>query len=246
MKIVVKIILLFGVLSYLVFAITSLSQHSEERVCIGSEVIIQGQVESNYITPRYIDNIIAGTNISLKGVLISNIDVRHIENAILSSPYVDSVTCYYTSGNLMCVKVVPRIPVLHAVPINGESFYMDANGNTMPTDEFLLDLSLITGHVTSEFAKENLLELAQFMNTRAPWNREIQQIHITPNQRIELVPMKGEHIIVLGSSADVEDKMKRLAAFYDATSENMVWQRYTTLDLSYAGQIVCKKKEKNK
>lgn len=245
MKIVLKIILLVGVVSYLVFAITSLSQHSEERVCTGSEVIIQGQVENNYITPRFIENIIAETKISIEGALLSNIDVRHIENTILSSPYVDSVTCYYTSGNLMCVKVVPRIPVLHAVPSAGESFYMDANGNSIPTDEFLLDLSLITGHVTSEFAKENLLELAQFMNTRAPWNREIQQIHITSDQRIELVPMKGEHIIILGSSADVEDKMKRLAAFYDATSENMAWQRYATLDLSYAGQIVCKKK-KNK
>jgi cell division protein FtsQ len=122
---------------------------------------------------------------------------------------------------------------------------MDANGNSMPTDQFLLDLSLVTGYVTTEFAKENLLELAQFMNTQAPWNREIQQIHVTSNQRIELVPMKGEHIIVLGSSADVEDKMKRLGAFYDATSENMAWQRYATLDLSYEGQIVCKKK-KNK
>jgi hypothetical protein len=42
MKVVFKIILLLGVLSYLVFAITTLSQHSEERVCVGSEVIING------------------------------------------------------------------------------------------------------------------------------------------------------------------------------------------------------------
>ena len=245
MKVVFKIILLLGVLSYLVFAITTLSQHSEERVCVGSEVIINGKVDKDYITPRFIENIIAATEIPIKGALVNNIDVRHIESSILSSPYVDSVTCYYTSGNLLCVKVVPRIPILHAVPNQGESFYMDANGNSMPTDQFLLDLSLVTGYVTTEFAKEKLLELAQFMNTQAPWNREIQQIHVTSNQRIELVPMKGEHIIVLGSSADVEDKMKRLGAFYDATSENMAWQRYATLDLSYEGQIVCKKK-KNK
>ena len=136
MKVVFKIILLLGVLSYLVFAITTLSQHSEERVCVGSEVIINGKVDKDYITPRFIENIIAATEIPIKGALVNNIDVRHIESSILSSPYVDSVTCYYTSGNLLCVKVVPRIPILHAVPNQGESFYMDANGKAPDSIEY--------------------------------------------------------------------------------------------------------------
>ena len=54
MKIVIKIILLIGVLGYLVFAITTMSQGKDERICTGTRIVIEDSTMENYIDCRFI------------------------------------------------------------------------------------------------------------------------------------------------------------------------------------------------
>ena len=194
MKIVIKIILLTGVLAYFVFAISSLSRDEDQRICSGVEILLKDSTNNDYVNTRFIKNLLEQAKTPIKGVALKNINIKNIEDHLKKSPYIDSVICYYTPDNLMCIRISTRMPVIHVMPENGESYYMDINGNTMPTNVFLLDVCLATGNISKKYAKEKLLDLATFINNRTPWDKEIQQIHVRNEKHIELITLTGDQI----------------------------------------------------
>lgn len=244
MKIVIKIILLTGVLAYFVFAISSLSRDEDQRICSGVEILLKDSTNNDYVNTRFIKDLLEQAKTPIKGVALKNINIKNIEDHLKKSPYIDSVICYYTPDNLMCIRISTRMPVIHVMPENGESYYMDINGNTMPTNVFLLDVCLATGNISKKYAKEKLLDLATFINNQAPWDKEIQQIHVRNEKHIELITLTGDHTIILGEPIDIADKMERLSVFYKEGLDKAGWNKYRTINLNYADQVVCTKRNK--
>lgn len=243
MKTVVKIILLFGVLGYLIFAVCSLSGDEDTRVCRGTKIMILDNDTSGFIDTAFVARLLKQSKKDVTGIPVKNVDAAFIEDFIRKSPYLDSVMCYYTSDNVLCIQVMPRHPILHVISNTGESYYMDINGNHMPTDLFALDLCLATGNISKKFAKDKLLHIATFLNTHEPWDREIQQICVRDTNHLELIPMTGNHTIILGEPANIEEKMNKLSIFYKEGLDKAGWNKYKTIDLNYANQVVCTKRK---
>lgn len=243
MKILIKIILLTGILGYLVFAFANLSHDEDQRECIGTEIILEDSI-ANFVNRQFVEQLIVQSKCPIQGRNIKNIDIRTIEASIQNNPYIDSVACHYTSTNLLCIRVLPRRPVLHVISDNGEKYYMDINGNDMPTDVFLQDLCLATGNISKDYAKEHLVQIADYVNTHAPWNKEIQQISVRTPKHIEIILSTGSHTVVLGEPTDIQGKLNRLQNFYEEGLNKVGWNKYSIIDLNYANQIVCTKKQK--
>ena len=243
MKILIKIILLTGILGYLVFAFANLSHDEEQRKCIGTEIILEDSI-ANFVNRQFVEQLIVQSKCPIQGRNIKDIDIRTIEASIQNNPYIDSVACHYTSTNLLCIRVLPRRPVLHVISDNGEKYYMDINGNDMPTDVFLQDLCLATGNISKDYAKEHLVQIADYVNTHAPWNKEIQQISVRTPKHIEIILSTGSHTVVLGEPTDIQGKLNRLQNFYEEGLNKVGWNKYSIIDLNYANQIVCTKKQK--
>ena len=243
MKILIKIILLTGILGYLVFAFANLSHDEDQRECIGTEIILEDSI-ANFVNRQFVELLIVQSKCPIQGRNIKDIDIRTIEASIQNNPYIDSVACHYTSTNLLCIRVLPRRPVLHVISDNGEKYYMDINGNDMPTDVFLQDLCLATGNISKDYAKEHLVQIADYVNTHAPWNKEIQQISVRTPKHIEIILSTGSHTVVLGEPTDIQGKLNRLQNFYEEGLNKVGWNKYSIIDLNYANQIVCTKKQK--
>ncbi len=243
MKTILKLLLLLGVVVYLVFAIVEMSRDDEERVCQGTRINIEQSEGQAFLDSQFVERLLAQANVETQGHLVRDIDVDRVELVLRSCPYVDSVLCYYTPEDMMCIRVIPRQPILHVMAEGGEAYYMDANGNAMPTTDFPLDLCLATGNITQDYAKEHLLELAQFFNGNERWRKDIQQIYVRDSSHIELVPTVQGHIIVLGEPTDIEGKMQRLATFYEECLNKAGWNKYSIINLNYADQVVCTKKK---
>ena len=244
MKIVIKIMLLTGVLAYIIFAISTLSRDEDKRICSGVEILLQDSTNTDYVNTRFILGLLEQTKIPIKGVALKDIDIKNIEKHISKSPYVDSVICYYTPDNLMCIRINTRKPIIHVMPDKGESFYMDINGNDMPTNVFLLDVCLATGNISKQYAKEKLLDIATYINNHSPWDKDIQQIYVKNEKHVELIPLSGDHTIILGEPKDIAGKMERLSTFYKEGLDKAGWNKYSIIDLNYSDQIVCTKKNK--
>ena len=217
MKIFIKIILLTGILGYLIFAFCRLSLDEDRRICHGLEIIIEDST-SNFVDREFVESIILQTKCPINDCSIKDIDVQTIEDSIRNCPYIDSVLCHYTSTNILCIRVIPRKPVLHIMSSSGENYYMDINGNDMP--------------------------IADYINNTPPWNKEIQQIYVKDPKHIEFIPSTGNHTVIIGEPIDIEDKLNRLQNFYQQGLNKTGWNKYSTINLNYANQIVCTKKNK--
>ncbi|MDE5560887.1 MAG: cell division protein FtsQ/DivIB [Bacteroidaceae bacterium] len=243
MKTAIKLFMLLAVVGYLIFAVSTMSREEDKRICTGTEIIIGNEVDGDFVDTTFVKGLLTKANTPILDQTIRNIDIGAIRRTILESPYIDSVICYFTPENTMCLRIFPRKPVLHVIPTSGGNFYMDAKGNAMPTNLFLQDLCLVTGNVSTKYARENLLDMAIYINTHEPWNREIQQIHVADNGRMELVTQTGDHTIILGDATNIEDKLRRLAIFCEEGLNKAGWNKYDIIDLSYAGQVVCTRKK---
>lgn len=244
MKIVIKIVLLVGVIGYLIFGICSLSRDEEKRICSGVEILINDSIYPNFVDVQFIEELLTLTKKPVKDIPLKQIDIKYIEHFIQTNPYIDSAICYYTPENIMCISVFPHKPILHVVSDSGENYYMDKNGNEMPSDRFHLDLCLATGKINKEYAREHLTEMASYINTHTPWNTEIQQLHVKTPKHIEMIPFTGEHVIVLGEPTNIEQKMNKLSIFYKEGLNKAGWNKYSIINLNYDNQIVCTKRNK--
>lgn len=243
MKIVIKLILLLGVLGYLIFAIFTLSGDDDSRICRSTKIIIEENTDTGFVDTTFIEQLLKQTKKPTTGIPLRSIEINYIQEFIRKCPYLDSVICYYTPNNVMCIRVIPRKPVLHVISDNGDSYYMDVHGNDMPTNIFALNLCLATGNISKEFAKENLINIAVFLNSHKPWGKEIQQIHVKNPHHLELIPMTGDHVIILGEPTDIESKMNKLSTFYREGLDKTGWNKYKTIDLNYANQVVCTRRK---
>jgi cell division protein FtsQ len=195
----------------------------------------------------YVQSVLKKEKIVLEGEKLGNINLEEIENCLEDNPYIDSAECYHSDRGTLCINVTPQKPILMVMAENGEQYYLDKEGATMPLDKFNLQLCVATGNITPQFAKQHLLPLAHYIYGNPFWSEQIEQIHVFSQDNITLYPRVGNHTIVLGDSRNFEDKLNRMLLFYEKGLPQVGWNRYESINLAYKGQIVCKKRNnKNK
>ena len=74
------------------------------------------------------------------------------------------------------------------------------------------------------------------------WKAQVEQIDVTEDGEIRLVPRVGDHLLILGSADDVERKLERLMNFYEKGLDNIGWNKYRSISVAYDNQVVCKKR----
>ena len=246
MKVALKIILLLLVAGYLIFAIVEFSQRTEERVCEAVDIQITDSLEGGFVTTDYIHNILTKNKVFAEGKKLSSIDIQGLEKVLQKDPYIDSARCYCSAASHLCIHIIPQRPILHVIQNNGDNYYLDGSGATMPVDNVNIDLCVATGNITKDYARKKLIELAKFIYENKFWDKQIEQIHVTENQEIELYPRVGEHVIVLGTPENFQKKLENLMIFYKNGLSKTGWNKYSIINLSYNGQVVCTKKNNSK
>ncbi len=75
------------------------------------------------------------------------------------------------------------------------------------------------------------------------WRAEIVQITARSSasgaMEVELTPRSGNHTILFGRLEAFDEKFDRLLRFYRGGLYRAGWDRYRTIDVRYAGQVVC-------
>lgn len=93
-----------------------------------------------------------------------------------------------------------------------------------------------------DFAK--LITFVEFVEADDFWRSEVVQIiastSVSGALEVALVPRSGSHLVFFGRIEQVERKFSKLMRFYRRGLNNLGWDRYRTIDVRYADQVVCK------
>jgi cell division protein FtsQ len=231
------------VLSYLVYAKWVFSDNDSDIICNDLQIEFIDDNKTILITESDIAKIIDAKGLNPIGVRYENIYTERIEKVLLKNRIVKNVECYKTQSGIVRLEVRQRSPKF--IIAAKENFYVDTDRELFPLSmNNAIYVPVVSGRITKSFATGELFDFIDYLEKDQFWNAQIEQVFITDDLKIEMIPRVSDAVILLGTLDKYEDKLERLAIFYQKGLNVLGWNRYHSIDLQYDNQIVCKKKTK--
>lgn len=224
-------------------------------------VHVQGAEGMHFIDEKAVRDEVMGSGTPVIGAPLGAIDARSIETRLRNIPCVAEAEVYHTLESVLHVNLRQREPVVRVFNHDGSSFYIDADGYTMPTDpDYTARVLVVTGwlaepgavngvlsvydndSVQQQFRSDDIHRLAQFIRRDALWNALIDQVVVNAEGGFELIPRVGAQRILIGDGTGLEQRFEKLRLFYREGMPKADWRRYARIDLRFADQIVCTKR----
>jgi cell division protein FtsQ len=88
---------------------------------------------------------------------------------------------------------------------------------------------------------EQLFEVAMFTRGSELWGAQFVQYYVNEDGDIELIPRVGNQRIILGDTQNMKEKFDKLQLFYQKELQASDLNKYNTINLKFADQVVCTK-----
>ena len=238
-KTTAKVLALLGMAAYFILAITLFNHDSSPAVCTGLDIYVDDPFNTGFVTDSEVRDMLIREKEYPEGQALDSISLAHLEDVLHRYPYIDQAQCHYTPDGHIVMMLTPRTPVLHVLDNSGRDYYIDNCGDIMPRGYHTSNLIVLSGNVDSLTAGSLYAPLALRLNTDTFWMAQAQEIHINTKGDIELIPRVGGHIIELGDTSNLNDKLKRMRIFYREGLSRTGWKKYSRISLKYDGQVVC-------
>jgi len=233
-----------GVLVLLVAAIG----YRNSKTCKGYKIEISGPSGTLFIDKRQILDLLSAAG---AGKLINKptatFDLRRMESVLEKNVWIKDAQLFFDNNGVLRVNVTEREPIARIFTVEGNSFYIDSSGAQLPlSDKFTTKLPVFTDYPAAKVrmhGQDSLLtvqvrQLSAFIRSDSFWMAQIAQLDITPERTFELVPTIGNHIIGFGDGNNYEDKFHRLFVFYKQVLSKTGFDKYSRVDVAYAGQVI--------
>lgn len=225
-------------------------KNKDEKVCSAISIDISGVYKHLFIDENDILDILNGTG-KILGSKMADLNIRKMEFLTEKNPWVSSADIFLDNNQVLQVKIIERQPVARVFSLQGSSFYVDSGARRLPLSEKLsARVPVFTGFPSDRdklahpdsLLLADIVTLGNFIGSDSFWMAHIAQIEVTPTSTFELIPVIGDHIVVLGGIDELEKKFKNLNTFYqNAWLQNGI-NTYEKLDLQYKNQVVAIKK----
>ena len=237
-----------GCLTLLVAAV----RRQNHALCKGVRITITGSGRWMVDSAELRDILTDKQTRVLIGTPAENISTRRLEKKLGASPWVKKAELFFDSKQVLWVKVTEREPVARVFTTDGQSFYMDTSGARLPLKDYFplklpvftscpLDKKVWTGQDTL-FCRE-MGVLSAYLVSHPFWMEMTQQIAVTPEGSFELVPAIGDHVVELGDTSALDNKFNRLMVFYRDVLPKVGWNKYASIDVRFAGQVIGVRKD---
>ena len=238
---ILSVVVLAGYLVYSLAAMTD--RHEDTRLCRGVDLHITDSLHFDLIDEEMVLAVLQEHSIDPVGLPLEEIDPERIEATLLMHPLVGKVQCYKTGGDMLRINLSSKVPLVRVINNRGQDFYVDSRGEILTQRSLAVQLPVATGYIDRQFAAGELLEVVRVIDQSEFWKAQVEQINVTKDGQIELVPRVGDHLLILGTADNVEAKLDRLMNFYEKGLDNVGWNKYRSISVAYENQVVCKKRK---
>lgn len=183
-------------------------------------------------------------NVQLKNTKLSSINVKQMEQVIKESDWVEDAQVYIDNKHNLHALVTQRIPVVRIFEKSGDSYYLDRKMEALPlSTKYNYYTTVVTNvpnlrDTANAGVKAQIMAMTRFIKADTFWNAQVSQLIVRDDLTFEIVPVLGDHRIIMGDTTDMKLKFDNLFAFYTKVLNEVGWDKYQVLDLSYKGQLV--------
>ena len=117
-----KLLMLFGMTAYLIFALFTFITREDTKQCRSLNIVIADSAQATLITAKDIDMMLRKANLYPIGRSMKDVDLIEIQNKLQRDPFIREAICMKTPGENVNVFVVQRLPLLRIIADNGEDY----------------------------------------------------------------------------------------------------------------------------
>jgi len=236
-----------------IYALVSANKQLDKVKCNEVKVRLLPETELRFINrPIILESLAPGSGENgLKGSTIPSLNVAELEKRIASNKFVRHSEVFTDMNGVLHIDVDQKVPILRINNSTGENYYIDAEGRKIPESPiYTAHVPIASGNIyerigdtlnLTSFIGSELLKIATYVDKDAFWKAQIEQIFVTADNELVLIPKIGNHVIRFGNTSDMEVKFSKLLLFYREALSRIGWDKYRELDLRFKDQIVCKK-----
>ncbi len=244
-KIIQTLVTIVAVAGCAVAMISADRAHSRRKIK-GVQLQVKSPSGVHFLTEEAVRSMLfASRHINPLGMSIEQLNERSMEAILRANPWVRDAQIWTDAGCVMHIILTQRVPLVRIFEEDGNSYYLDAALQAMPlSSQYSHYVPVVTGvpklgaDSAAMVVKGRITGLVQRIAQDTFWNAQVSQIEMRIDGGFELIPVLGRQRIILGDTARLREKLDNLFAFYRQIQNKVGWDKYKTLDLRYAGQVV--------
>jgi cell division protein FtsQ len=231
------------------------AEDRREVTCNGIEALVTDSLQRKFVSPGDIKEWMADYGTYL-GLRLDSVDLRRVETVIDGKSAVRKSQAWLTDDGILHVSVTQREPVVRFQGASG-GFYADADGFLFPLQSrHTARVPVVDGALPLKLGKDfkgvpetdrerqwvlSILGLVRWLGERKQWSDLVGQISVRKDGNLVLVPREGSERFLFGTPTDIDAKFSRIRKYYESVAPSRETP-YKTVDVRYAGQIICRNK----
>lgn len=247
---IVRILVTLVVIAIVVVAIVTMQSRHCEKV----QVRIQYNGENPTVSSEDVIALLEEENIPILGEELKEIDAATISKVIEKNPFVRKTNKVLTAGTTLIIDISLRNLLVHIYPEKGEQFFIDEEGFLLPYSSKVkenlivangnIEHSYKAGHYldTAKNRLNDIYSIAKILSAEDFYSAQFRQIYINSNQEIELIPMVGKQIVLVGDGQNIQEKLFNLKETYKNALVYKGIDQYAQLDLRFKNRVIAKKR----
>lgn len=249
-KIVIRILWSIAAAALIVLFVVSWKAKNEKKLTDIQVELVGESAQALFMDEIAIRSILNEQGVHV-GVPIEQVNLTQLERFIEKTEWVKNAEFFIDNKLVLEAKIEQRIPIARVFTANGASFYIDNEGWRLPLKQLtVLNLPVFTGFPTdqvklskpdSALLKE-VLFFAKTIQKDSFFMAQVAQVNIEPNGTFQMVPTLGDHLVLLGTVEQLEDKLNRLFTFYKKVWVGAGINAYQIIDCRFDHQVVALKK----
>lgn len=224
-------------------------------VCEDIEVVFIDEArESGFLETEDIKKVISEKLGYLpEGKTFGALSIADIEEAISHIPEVKNAEVSITENRKVKIEMEMRNALGLVFPVTDVPFYIDQYGVKIPVSKtFTPDVPLVSGRIwekaksgdtVSDLRVKALIPVLEFIYKNSFFNAQVSELVLNDKGEVSLYPEIGEVKIIFGKPDSIENKFSKILLFYKKVLQNVGWDAYSFINVTYAGQIIAERKD---
>jgi len=245
-------------LMVLVLLTATVSEKKKQVLCRDIVPNILDSSRVRFVTEQDVKEILRKKGGRMLGMPLCQINTAKIEEVLLKHPYIKQAEAYKDANGVLNIDIIQRNPIVRIYLPGRPGFFVDEQGYILPwSARYPVHVLVATGNIPalsriSSFRTiydlperthiQDIYRLSRFIDSVPFWKSQIEEIYVDDNGEYTLTPRVGSHAIILGDMDNYKEKFSKLYIFYTHALNNIGWNRYTIINLSFKNQIVCTKR----
>jgi cell division protein FtsQ len=236
----------------------------QKVICKGLDINFDQADEHSFLTrAEIVKAIYQLMGDSAEGKPMKDISISLIKQRLEENEYISRAIVFATVDGWITVRISQRTPIIRVQNLKGENFYISDDGRMIPVSfKYSARLPVCNGIITETYdtsrdlvpadtsvsdiddkisALQKVYLLGQCLKKNQLIAEQTEQVYINKYGEFELVPLLGDHTVIVGDANDLQEKVDKLGVFYTKALKDKGWNTYKTINIKFKNQVICSK-----